>query len=61
VGVQEYRRDGDGTEPAGKYTLFYNENHEFGMGFFVQKRIISAVKRVEIVSDRTSYIILRGH
>jgi hypothetical protein len=27
----------------------------------VHKRIISAVKRVEIVSDRMSYIILRGH
>jgi hypothetical protein len=26
----------------------------------VQKRIISAVKRVEFVSDRVSYIILRG-
>jgi hypothetical protein len=28
--------------------------------FFVYKRIISAVKRVEFVSDRMSYIILRG-
>jgi hypothetical protein len=27
---------------------------------FVHKRIISAVKRVECVSDRMSYIILRG-
>jgi hypothetical protein len=27
---------------------------------FVLKRIISAVKRVESVSDRMSYIILRG-
>jgi hypothetical protein len=26
----------------------------------VRKRIISAVKRVEFVSDRMSYIILRG-
>jgi hypothetical protein len=26
----------------------------------LQKRIISAVKRVEFVSDRMSYIILRG-
>jgi hypothetical protein len=28
--------------------------------FFVHKRIISVVKRVEFVSDRMSYIILRG-
>jgi hypothetical protein len=28
--------------------------------FFVYTRIISAVKRVEFVSDRMSYIILRG-
>jgi hypothetical protein len=27
----------------------------------VHKRIISAVKRVEFVSDRMLYIILRGH
>jgi hypothetical protein len=37
-----------------------NENHELGKCFFVHKRIMSAVKRVEFVSDRMSYIILRG-
>jgi hypothetical protein len=32
-----------------------------GASVFVHKRIISAVKRVEFVSDRMSYIILRGY
>jgi hypothetical protein len=35
-------------------------NLELGTGFFVHEIIISAVKRVEFVSDRMSYIILRG-
>jgi hypothetical protein len=50
VGVKEVRWDGGGTERAGEYTFFYdegNENNELVTGFFVQKKIISAVKRVE--------------
>jgi hypothetical protein len=63
VGVQEVRWDRGGTEPAGQYTFFYgkwNQNHLLGKGLFVHKRIMSAVKKVELVSDRMQYIMLRG-
>jgi hypothetical protein len=63
VGVEKVRWDRGCTEPAGEYIFLSgkgNENHEFGTGFFLRKIIISAVNKVELVSDRMSYIILRG-
>jgi len=61
--VQEVRWDKGGTVRAGDYDFFYrkgNEDRQLGTGFFVHRRIVSAVKRVEFVSDRLSYIVLRG-
>ena len=52
-----------GAERAGDYNFFYgkgNYNHKFGTGCFVHHRLISAVKRVEFVCNRISYIVLRG-
>jgi hypothetical protein len=63
VGVQEVRWDKGGPKPTDNYTFFYgnvNTDHRLGTGFIVHKGIISAVKRVDYVSDRMPYIIPIG-
>jgi hypothetical protein len=50
----QVRWDKGRTERAEDYTFFYglgNEDHQLGTGFFVHKKIISAVRRVEFVND----------
>jgi hypothetical protein len=62
-----YRRSdgtrGGGTEREEDCTFFYgqgNGDYQLGAGLLVHKKIVSAVRRVEFISDTTSYIILRG-
>jgi hypothetical protein len=54
VGVQEVRWDNVSIESAENYTFFYgtgNEEHQVETGFFVHKRIIPSVRRIEFVSN----------
>ena len=61
--VREVRWDKGGTVRAEDYNFFYGngyEYHQLGTEFFVHHRTVSVVKRVQFVSDRMTYIILRG-
>jgi hypothetical protein len=63
MGVHDVRWDIRGNARAADYIFFYgkgNENYQLGTRFFVHHRVVSAVKRVDFVSDRISYIVLRG-
>jgi hypothetical protein len=70
VGVQEVRWEGGGTEPAGEFTFFNvkrNDNNELGTGFMCIRESYQQLGGLSLlvivchtVSDRMSYIILRG-
>jgi len=42
------------------FILWKRKQKSIGNWFFVHHRIVSAVKRVEFVCSRVSYIVLRG-
>ena len=62
MGIQEVRWDKRGMLRAGDYNSFYGKKRKSSTGDrnFSHHRIVSAVKRVEFVSGRMSYIFLRG-
>jgi len=51
-----------GIQPADDYTFFYgngNAIYHLRTGFFIHKAVITAVMRVEFISDRMPYKTLR--
>jgi len=63
VGVKEVRWDKRGhAKSMGLHFFLWKRKRKSSIGkrIFVHHRIISAVKRVQFVSDKTSYIVLRG-
>jgi hypothetical protein len=62
VGVQVVRLHKGRTERAGDYFFLGKRKRKSSVGnrIFVHHRTVSSVKRVEFVSDRMSYIDLKG-
>ena len=62
VALQEVRWPGEGSQQTGSFALFYSgaDRPEFGTGFLVRRRILSAIREVQFVTDMISYIILEG-
>jgi len=50
----------EGTVCAQDYTFYGKINYILRTGFFIHQSTVLAVKRVELVSDRMSHIVMRG-
>jgi hypothetical protein len=63
LGLHEVRWDKERTVRAGQYICVRKRKRKSSNGnrILVHHRIVTAVQRVEFVSDRMSYIVLRGH
>jgi hypothetical protein len=61
VSVQEVRWDKGRTIRAGNYICFYGKERKSSIGnrIFVHHGRVSPLKRVEFVSDRMSYAVLK--
>jgi hypothetical protein len=55
MGMSDVRLGVDGVEPAPNYIYFCGKCHRI----FVQKTVRSAVRKAEVISDRTLYTELR--
>jgi hypothetical protein len=63
VAIQEIRWDNGGSKPVEDFIFAdgnKNVNHHLGSSVLIHRGIISAVNRVEFISDRMSYVTLRG-
>jgi hypothetical protein len=63
VAVQEVRWVEGCSQPRNVFRVFCasgKANHRLRTGFLIQKKIMSAVRKVESFSDRIPYIKLRG-
>jgi hypothetical protein len=63
VAIKVAKPNNVGSLPTDDYTFFYgsgNVKHHLGTDILVCKGIRSAVERGELISDRMSYIMLRG-
>jgi hypothetical protein len=60
---QEVRWDKGGSQPADDCTLFYakrNAYHHLETSYFICNGTRSPVTRIKFISDRMSYVVLRG-